>query len=242
MDDGDAGGVDQLIRLRTSAGHQVLMNDTEGIIYIANSTGTSWIEMNAVGQIQIYSAAGVAVRTQGPLDLHSDADVNIQGQNVNINALQDITATAQNITASAAENATVLSTTALVSGTGTTTITGATTNISGPSQVNVAGGTVNLNCGGPVSPTAPTPATPNSFSDTTFQSGKSRWEIQADALESIVTVAPTHEPYARNASTNATGKVILDVLDSGALGATQSLDALSAVANSIGLGTAGNGS
>jgi hypothetical protein len=218
------------------------MNDTEGIIYIANSTGTSWIEMNAVGQIQIYSAAGVAVRTQGPLDLHSDVDVNIQGQNININALQDITATAQNITASAAENATVLSTTALVSGTGTTTITGATTNVSGPSQVNVAGGTVNLNCGGPVSPTAPIPATPNSFSDTTFQSGKSRWEIQSSALESIVTVAPTHEPYARNTSTSATGKVILDVLDSGALGATQSLDALSAVANSIGLGTSGNGS
>ena len=36
LDDGDVNGDSNQIRLRTSTGHQILMNDTEGIIYVSN--------------------------------------------------------------------------------------------------------------------------------------------------------------------------------------------------------------
>ena len=58
MDDGDEIGENQLIRLRTASGHQLLMHDTEGIVYIANASGNAWIEMNSEGRIDIYSGPG----------------------------------------------------------------------------------------------------------------------------------------------------------------------------------------
>ena len=39
MDDGDANGNNQLTRIRTASGHQILMHDTKGTEYIANGSG-----------------------------------------------------------------------------------------------------------------------------------------------------------------------------------------------------------
>ncbi len=78
MDDGDEIGENQLIRLRTASGHQLLMHDTEGVVYIANASGNAWIEMNSEGRIDIYSGAGgMNIRTEGDFNLHSDTNVNI---------------------------------------------------------------------------------------------------------------------------------------------------------------------
>ena len=66
MDDGAVDGTNQLTRLRTASGHQLLMHDTDGIVYIANGTGNAWIEMNADGRIDLYSGVGgINMRTQG---------------------------------------------------------------------------------------------------------------------------------------------------------------------------------
>jgi hypothetical protein len=241
MDDGAADGTDQLIRLRTSAGHQILMNDHEGIVYIANSTGTAWIEMNAIGQVQIYSAAGFAVRSEGSIDLHADKDVNIQGTNVNINATENLTTWSQKTEMNAHDTMDLLSTTALLSGTSTTTVTGATTNVSGSNGVNIAGSKVNLNSGaGPVSPTSPNTPTANSFDSTQFNTGKARWEVNSGALESIVTVAPAHEPYTRNSALDQAGRQVLNTLDT-KLGAPVQLTELNTLASSAGISTTGNG-
>jgi hypothetical protein len=78
MDDGDKIGENQLIRLRTASGHQLLMHDTEGVVYIANASGNAWIEMNSEGRIDIYSGAGgMNIRTEGDFNLHSNTNVNI---------------------------------------------------------------------------------------------------------------------------------------------------------------------
>ena len=45
MDDGAEDGTNQLTRLRTASGHQLLMHDTEGVVYIANGSGNAYIEM-----------------------------------------------------------------------------------------------------------------------------------------------------------------------------------------------------
>lgn len=77
MDDGDAAGNNELIRLRTSSGHQLLMHDTKGVMYLANGSGNVWMEFSANGAIDIYSGNTVALRAVGDIDLHSDNNINM---------------------------------------------------------------------------------------------------------------------------------------------------------------------
>lgn len=81
MDDGDQFGNNQLTRLRTASGHQLLMHDTEGVVYIANGSGKSWIEMSSDGKLLIYAQDGVNIRGDGNFDLHSGADINFHAKN-----------------------------------------------------------------------------------------------------------------------------------------------------------------
>ena len=100
MDDGDVNGKNQMMRLRTAGGHMIMMNDTKDFIYVINSKGTSWVEINSQGDINVYSGStvnisansGINLETKGALKLHggtidilSDAALNIQGKDVNIN-------------------------------------------------------------------------------------------------------------------------------------------------------------
>jgi len=81
MDDGDAQGENQLTRLRTASGHQLLMHDTEGVVYLANGSGNSWIEMSPEGKIYIYAQDGLNIRSSGDFDLHSDGNINFHSAN-----------------------------------------------------------------------------------------------------------------------------------------------------------------
>jgi hypothetical protein len=132
MDDGSVLGADQLVRLRTAAGHQILMHDTEQTIYIGNAHGNSWVELSKDGSINIYSKAGLNIRSEGNVNIHSD-------ENINMNA-------------------------------------------SGNIYMNQA---ANLS------------ATANSLPDTVFNAATGTWNSSNNALTTITTVAPTHEPYFR---------------------------------------------
>ena len=79
MDDGAVDGTNQLTRLRTASGHQLLMHDTEGVVYIANGSGNAYIEMRKNGSIDVYSGelGGINLRTEGDFNLHSDSNINM---------------------------------------------------------------------------------------------------------------------------------------------------------------------
>jgi hypothetical protein len=78
MDDGAVDGTNQLTRLRTASGHQLLMHDTEGVVYIANGSGNAYIEMQKNGRIDVYSGVGgINFRTEGDFNLHSDSNINM---------------------------------------------------------------------------------------------------------------------------------------------------------------------
>jgi hypothetical protein len=99
MDDGSVLGADQLIRLRTAGGHQILMHDTTKNLYICHAEGSSWIELTSDGQIKIFAEQGFSVRSKGSLNLHSDLNVNIQADNnVNIYAGNKIRLEGENTT------------------------------------------------------------------------------------------------------------------------------------------------
>lgn len=90
MDDGDVKGKDQLVRIRTAAGHMIMMNDAIGTFYIVHASGKSYIEMGKEGTIDMYSTNSVNIRTHGDLNLHAD-------NNININAMNDLNISATNI-------------------------------------------------------------------------------------------------------------------------------------------------
>ena len=97
MDDGDAIGNDQLIRLRTALGHQILLSDNGQCLHIIHSNGQSYIELGKEGTIDMYSTNSVNIRTQGDLNLHAD-------NNININAKKDLNIAADNININAEKN------------------------------------------------------------------------------------------------------------------------------------------
>ena len=80
LDDGDEKGQNRLARIRTSSGHQLLMHDTEGVVYLANGSGKAYIEMARDGTISIFSAAGINIRSGGDFNLHSDRDINFHAK------------------------------------------------------------------------------------------------------------------------------------------------------------------
>jgi hypothetical protein len=81
MDDGDASGLNHLTRLRTASGHQLLMHDTDGVVYIANGSGKSWLEMSPDGKVYIYAQDGFNFRSDGNFDLHAGGDINFHAKN-----------------------------------------------------------------------------------------------------------------------------------------------------------------
>src|SRR6056300_1561999 len=80
MDDGDVDGNNQLTRLRTASGHQLLMHDTEGVVYLANGSGKAFIEMDNDGTISVYSDGGINLRSGQDFNLHSDTNINFHAK------------------------------------------------------------------------------------------------------------------------------------------------------------------
>lgn len=85
MDDGDVNGQNELVRIRTRTGHQILMHNSQDLIYIANSKGTAWIEMTSNGKIDIYAHDSVSIHSEHDFNFRADRDINIEaGRNLNI--------------------------------------------------------------------------------------------------------------------------------------------------------------
>jgi hypothetical protein len=77
----------ELFRIRTRTGHQILFHNTEDLIYITNARGTSWIELTSDGKIDIYAKDSISIRTQNDLNLYADRDINMEaGRNINMKA------------------------------------------------------------------------------------------------------------------------------------------------------------
>jgi phage baseplate assembly protein gpV len=75
----------ECVRIRTRTGHQILLHNSEDLIYIGNGKGTAWIELTSNGKIDIYAADSISVHTQQDINFHADRDINLEaGRNVNI--------------------------------------------------------------------------------------------------------------------------------------------------------------
>lgn len=78
----------ELMRFRTRTGHQILMHNSEDLIYIGNARGTTWIEMSSDGKIDIHAQDSVSIMTENDLNITAERDINMEaGRNVNIKAV-----------------------------------------------------------------------------------------------------------------------------------------------------------
>lgn len=100
LDDGTINGEDQLVRIRTSGGHMIMLSDSGQVLTIIHSNGQSYIELGKEGTIDLYSTNSVNVRTEGDLNLHADRDVNI-------NAKRNLNMYAENIKVESVQNYTL---------------------------------------------------------------------------------------------------------------------------------------
>jgi hypothetical protein len=81
----------EMLRLRTRTGHQILMHNSEDLIYITNAKGTAWIELSANGKIDVYSEDSVSVHTKQDLNVKADRDINFEaGRDFNVKANRNI--------------------------------------------------------------------------------------------------------------------------------------------------------
>lgn len=93
MDDGDKNGENELVRIRTRTGHQILLHNSQDLIYIANSKGTAWIEMTSNGKLDIYAQDSVSIHTEADFNFRADRDINLEaGRNINFRAIQHMEA------------------------------------------------------------------------------------------------------------------------------------------------------
>ena len=90
VEDGETGLRDrphnELIRLRTRTGHQILLHNSEDLIYIGNSRGTAWIELTSDGKMDIYCEDSISLHTKQDFNVTADRDINLTaGRNLNFN-------------------------------------------------------------------------------------------------------------------------------------------------------------
>ena len=91
MDDGDKDGQNELVRIRTRTGHQILMHNSSDLLYIANSKGTAWMEFTSNGKIDIYAEDSISIHSEQDFNFRADRDINFEaGRNINVNAISGI--------------------------------------------------------------------------------------------------------------------------------------------------------
>jgi hypothetical protein len=197
MDDGDVEGNDQLVRIRTSKGHQIMLNDAGDTLHIIHGNGQTWIELGKEGTVDMYSTNSINLRSQGTVNIHADEDINLHaGKKISMYAAESAGIQSPTI-AITAEKSLIMHSDKLIGlkSDGSLMIKSNTGVIDGGSTLYLKGGKLGLNSGGSASVATPAKFKQNKLSDTKFVTG-SGFVDQPGKLESIVTRAPTHEPYA----------------------------------------------
>jgi hypothetical protein len=197
MDDGDTDGNTRLLRFRTTAGHQITMSDSGDFFYITHANGLAWFELGAQGTLDVYATNSINLRTRGDINLHADRDINMYaGGSIKAKAVEDITFQADaDLTVIAQQNLRLYSKSYIgIKADGSLALQSATGSWAGGSALKFTAGGIDLNGPAADSVSAPNNLTTTILDDTTFSSATG-WTVETGGLESIVTRAPTHEPY-----------------------------------------------
>jgi len=207
----------ELIRLRTRTGHQILLHNTEDLIYITNARGTAWIELTSDGKIDIFAQDSISVRTANDFNFYADRDINMEaGRNFNLKVAE------RHQTEVGMDKITIVNGNVAIKVDGTHD-----EQIAGTTQLTVTGGDFNLNTSGGNNLTSGgnmnimAANTSIDGGDINFNSGKSSasdtatppdplptidnpTEVDGGTLTSILARIPTTEPYPHHENLDGT--------------------------------------
>jgi hypothetical protein len=79
-------GNNNLVRLRSAGGAQILFNDTVGIVYVINQNGSSWIQLDSSGNIDMYATGSISYHAEENFNLYAGGDINLDADTFNIKA------------------------------------------------------------------------------------------------------------------------------------------------------------
>jgi hypothetical protein len=198
MDDGDVGGTDALIRIRTAKGHQITMSDDGDCFYITHANGQTWIELGKQGTVDIFSTNSVNVRTQGVLNLHADKGINMySGGPIRMKSKSSVAFEATtSMSMIGQQKLTMYSKGSL--GLKTDSRMAFESKVgswNAGSSLTLKAGVINLNGGSTIPVVTPNVQTGFQLPDTVLTASQG-WVSRPRLLTTIVTRAPTHEPYA----------------------------------------------
>jgi Type VI secretion system/phage-baseplate injector OB domain len=164
----------ELVRIRTRTGHQILLHNSEDLIYIGNASGTSWVELTSNGKIDIYAADSISVHTKADMNFYADRDINMEaGRNVNIKS-----ATRTQIESAGASN--------IIGATGNITATTGDMNFFGTGNFVLTAKGIFLNSTPAAIPAVPLTTFSNTYNDT------------GGTITSIMKRIPNVEPWAQH--------------------------------------------
>jgi hypothetical protein len=200
MDDGDSSNKNQLLRLRSATGHQILMNDSDNILYIINNKGTAWVEFTEDGKINIFSNSELNIRSKSDLNIHSDKDININAENnLNICAKKKATVESESLILRTSKKTTMYS--------------GGGTQIGSKNNINLhatvagsfmvdngllihKGSKILLNTAPGTKVPDPGPLVTYQHSDTAKDSN-GQWQEEKNKIKSVAKIITSHEPWNR---------------------------------------------
>lgn len=85
----DTDGNENIV-LKTRSGGQLRIDETNGMIYLINSKGTGWIQIDEEGNGDWFAAKSITMRAQEDFNIRADRDINFEaGRNVNLKARKD---------------------------------------------------------------------------------------------------------------------------------------------------------
>ncbi len=211
----------EFIRIRTRSGTQVLVHETDGLVYINSGKGNSWIEISDAG-VDIYSKGNISLRSEQDVNIRADQNINLDaGANINMKA-------SGGFFGKVGSNFHVTSGTTMVFGAGGTfnAISGTAMNLQSSGDVNVASGAAFKASASTISQKADKISRDGSIRDNMGVSEPAGLAIDpvnpemvehTDAgrnISATVSRMPTHEPWSghpKNGSTGPSGGVKQDV-------------------------------
>lgn len=199
MDDGDLEGNNTLVRLRTSKGHQIMMNDTGNFFHIIHANGQTWLEFGAQGTVDVFSTNSINMRSQGDINFHADRDINMYaGNNYNVKANAQVNIGSVKTMSIATEGTMTLYSKSILGIKGEAAVTVKSVGGSWDAGLVLAlkGTQIHLNSL-PVGAPVPTPKLyPKYQMDDVTYNNSTGWQVKPNGLESVCTRVPTHEPYS----------------------------------------------
>ena len=84
-------------RIRTTGGHQIILDDTNERIYISTATGENWIEMDEQGNIDIFTSGKLSVHAKHDINFTSDRSIRMYGKaGIHLKSDKEVRVTAEN--------------------------------------------------------------------------------------------------------------------------------------------------